>query len=140
MRRPITTKERLTLFLAAHGQCQRCGWRLSPGTRWEVDHVIPLALGGRDDVSNMQVLCQACHGSKTARQDLPAMGKARRIRARHLGAERPRHILPGSRRSRWKKRLDGSVQRRDPEGALPADTNSTVESSASGNARAGSKQ
>jgi 5-methylcytosine-specific restriction protein A len=111
-RRSLATRERLDLFLAARGRCQRCDWALAPGTRWEVDHVIPLALGGRDHAGNMQVLCVACHGGKTLREDVPAIAKTARIRARHLGARNSRSPLPGGRRSRWKKTIDGRVLER----------------------------
>jgi 5-methylcytosine-specific restriction protein A len=108
-RRRLSTRERLDLFLASRGRCQRCGWALTPGTRWEVDHVIPIALGGRDAIDNMQVLCSPCHGGKTHRQDVQAIAKTARIRARHLGARTSRRPLPGGRHSRWKKTLDGRV-------------------------------
>jgi 5-methylcytosine-specific restriction protein A len=111
-RRSLATRERLALFLAAHGRCQRCGWILAPGTRWEVDHVVPLALGGRDHADNMQVLCSPCHGGKTHRIDVPAIARTARIRARHLGARASRRPLPGGRRSRWKKTIDGRILER----------------------------
>ncbi|MHB2165659.1 HNH endonuclease [Alsobacter sp. R-9] len=108
-RRSISTRERLDLFLAAHGRCQRCGWSLTPGVRWEVDHVIPLALSGRDDIDNMQVLCVPCHSGKTSRQDVPAIAKVARVRARHVGAARSRRPMPGGKASRWKRTVDGRV-------------------------------
>lgn len=122
MRKSLSTMQRLDLFLNAKGQCQRCGWRLLPGTRWEVDHVIPLSLGGTDEANNLQVLCQACHGSKTAREDLPALSKVRRMRARHLGAHRPSKVMPGARKSTWRKRMDGSVERRFQSAKKPMHT------------------
>lgn len=112
MRRPLSTTQRLALFLTANGACQACGWRLTPGTRWEIDHIIPIALGGDNTEANLQVLCAACHGSKTARQDAPRLAKAARQRARHLGATQAQSLIPGSRRSAWQKRVDGRVQRR----------------------------
>jgi 5-methylcytosine-specific restriction protein A len=115
-RRSLATRERLALFLAANGRCQRCGWILAPGTRWDVDHVIPLALGGRDQPDNMQVLCPPCHGGKTHRIDVPAIAKTTRIRARHLGARASRRPLPGGRRSRWKRTIDGRVLERGQSG------------------------
>ena len=111
-RRSLGTRERLDLFLLAHGRCERCGWALAPGTRWDIDHVIPLALGGRDQADNLQVLCAACHGGKTHRIDVPAIAKTNRVRARHLGARTTRRPLPGGRRSRWKKTIDGRVVER----------------------------
>ena len=112
LRRSFSTRERFDLFPAAHGQCQRCSWSLTPGTRWEVDHVIALALGGRDDADNMQVLCSPCHGGKTRERDVPAIAKTARIRARHLGPRTSRRSLPGGRRSRWKKTVDGRIVER----------------------------
>jgi hypothetical protein len=85
--------------------------------RWDIDHVIPLALGGRDQADNLQVLCAACHGGKTHREDVPAIAKTARIRARHLGARAPRRPLPGGRRSPWKKTIDGRVLERSQIGA-----------------------
>ena len=111
-RRRLSTRERLDFFLAAQGRCQRCGWALTPGTRWEVDHVIPLALGGRDHPDNLQVLCSPCHGGKTHREDVPVIAKTTRIRARHLGARTTRRPLPGGRRSPWKKTIDGRIKER----------------------------
>lgn len=32
----------------------------------EVDHIVPLSVGGRDDESNYQSLCKPCHAVKTA--------------------------------------------------------------------------
>ncbi|MHB2170243.1 HNH endonuclease [Alsobacter sp. R-9] len=111
-RRSLSTRERLDLFIAANGRCQRCGWALRPGTRWDVDHVIPLALGGRDTPDNMQVLCVPCHSGKTRRQDVPTIAKIARVRARHLGAARARRPMPGGKDSKWKRTIDGRVVER----------------------------
>lgn len=32
----------------------------------EVDHIVPLAMGGAEDASNLQPLCRDCHAEKTA--------------------------------------------------------------------------
>jgi len=44
---------------------------------WEVDHIVPLALGGSDAMSNLQALCPRCHKAKT-REDIRRISKARR--------------------------------------------------------------
>jgi 5-methylcytosine-specific restriction protein A len=31
----------------------------------DIDHIVPLAKGGEDIESNVQVLCKACHKAKT---------------------------------------------------------------------------
>jgi 5-methylcytosine-specific restriction protein A len=41
-------------------QCQVCG-DLVHGKRAHVDHIVPKAKGGSDEVSNLRVLCISCH-------------------------------------------------------------------------------
>lgn len=35
----------------------------------EIDHIIPLALGGTNDLSNLQILCSSCNRQKRDRVD-----------------------------------------------------------------------
>ena len=35
----------------------------------EVDHVLPKAKGGTDDLKNLQSICSACHRAKTLRDE-----------------------------------------------------------------------
>jgi len=37
-------------------------------TATEVDHIIPKAKGGTDDMSNLQAINKECHKKKTARE------------------------------------------------------------------------
>jgi hypothetical protein len=48
----------------------------NPGP-YEVDHVINLAIGGKDDDDNCRLLCVPCHKIKTA-YDLKIIAKAKR--------------------------------------------------------------
>ena len=41
-------------------QCQVCG-AVVHGKRAHVDHIVPKAAGGSDEVSNLRVLCVSCH-------------------------------------------------------------------------------
>lgn len=45
-----------------------CHWCMSPLSESEVviDHLMPLALGGTDDVDNLVVACQRCNSVKGA--------------------------------------------------------------------------
>lgn len=47
-------------------RCLRCGKR-APDIRLTVDHVIPLELGGTNDIDNLQPLCFECNSGKGAR-------------------------------------------------------------------------
>ncbi|MGW6313831.1 HNH endonuclease [Streptomyces sp. NPDC055099] len=50
---------------AVAGQCTTCmGWFLP--SQVDIDHVLPLAKGGEDIGTNVQVLCKQCHKTKTA--------------------------------------------------------------------------
>ena len=52
--------------------CQSCGRLTADG---EVDHIIPLHLGGQESSSNRQWLCVECHESKSKGEgDLRATG------------------------------------------------------------------
>ncbi|WP_363326415.1 HNH endonuclease signature motif containing protein [Haloactinopolyspora sp.] len=53
--------------LAGIDRCARCGERGSPANPLTADHVVPVARGGTDDASNLQVLCRRCNSSKADR-------------------------------------------------------------------------
>lgn len=44
-------------------QCQSCG-KSDRETQLNVDHIIPLAKGGSNDISNLQTLCEQCNQQK----------------------------------------------------------------------------
>lgn len=54
-----------------HGLCQAC-LPDSITLATEVDHIIPLHRGGKDELRNLQSLCRECHRAKSA-----AEGEAR---------------------------------------------------------------
>ncbi|MCB0541720.1 MAG: HNH endonuclease, partial [Bacteroidetes bacterium] len=46
--------------------CVICGRSAKDGTTLHIDHIIPLANNGSNDISNLQVLCAECNfGKKT---------------------------------------------------------------------------
>ena len=58
-------REKSRAFLEAHPICEVAGCgHLSQHT----DHVIPRAMGGTDDDSNLSAKCASHHGKKTARE------------------------------------------------------------------------
>lgn len=62
-RKKYSTEVRRMIYNNADGRCQLCGRKImfSDAT---MDHVIPLALGGEDSVSNLQLACKVCNGAK----------------------------------------------------------------------------
>ena len=48
------------------GKCTVCGLNFKDGDKLEVDHIIPKALGGKDEYKNLQLLHRHCHDKKTA--------------------------------------------------------------------------
>ena len=82
----------------ANGQCEgllqsgeRCPCDLRPG-RFQVDHILPDALGGPSVLANAQCLCTACHRTKTDR-DVERLAKAKRQSDAHNGVTDP-HSRP----------------------------------------------
>jgi 5-methylcytosine-specific restriction protein A len=64
-----------------------CDAKFPGGVGAELDHILPLALGGADELANIQVLCGRHHREKT-RFDIGRIAKARRIRRREAGEKR----------------------------------------------------
>jgi RNA-directed DNA polymerase len=53
------------LLKVQKGKCRHCGLTFKPGDLWEVDHIIPRTLGGKDVYENLQLLHKHCHDVKT---------------------------------------------------------------------------
>jgi len=49
---------------------------------WDVDHILPLKLGGSHELENLQTLCYLCHKSKTKEDDMPAITEMKRTRSK----------------------------------------------------------
>lgn len=67
-----------------------CAWCMRDGkTNAEplvLDHIVPVAEGGQDELDNAQWICPGCHARKTSEET--ARGIARRKARRHLPVER----------------------------------------------------
>lgn len=94
-RKAIPSALRRAVIAAADGKCQACG---EPTDEWEIDHYYPVALGGTNDLSNLQALCPPCHKLKT-KKDVKDIAKSNRIRAKRLGTK-PK---------RWKRKISGKT-------------------------------
>lgn len=108
-RKEFSKKTKLQAWERCGGKCDECTATLYPG-KWHLDHIKPDAFGGEPVLDNAACLCLSCHNRKTGTEDIPKIAKSNRVRSKHLGLKVKRGPpMPGSRRSRFKKRMDGTV-------------------------------
>lgn len=110
-RKGFTPGQMRDLVFMQDGICPECGEpiNLARGDEVEVDHRIPLALGGTNGWRNMQALHADCHLEKT-RRDRKVIAKAARVAAKHSGPRPPaKHKLPGHKDDWMKRKVGGSA-------------------------------
>jgi 5-methylcytosine-specific restriction enzyme A len=111
-RRHWPISARLRIHERFHGICQMCRQPIDV-KGFDLDHHVPLAIGGEDVEENMRPLCRPCHRLKS-KGDATAICRTKRLAAKHAGAKAPsRTPMPGGRNSPWKRKLDGTVVRRE---------------------------
>lgn len=64
----FTATQVSALYQAQRGLCVSCRGKL--GDSYHRDHVVPLSLGGSNDISNIQLLCEFCNLSKGAKDPI----------------------------------------------------------------------
>lgn len=105
----IPDRVRLRVYLRADGRCLLCGRKIgNGGVNWHCDHISALVLGGENRESNLRPICEWCHYRKT-KTDIAEKAVTYRKRKASLGLKRSKNPMPGSRSSRWKKKMDGTV-------------------------------
>lgn len=62
-RQPIPRQLRHQVFQRDGYRCKECG-ATNKQTRLHVDHIVPVAKGGTNDISNLQTLCEECNMAK----------------------------------------------------------------------------
>jgi len=65
-----TRQTRNRRILAARPLCSSCELVGRVRAATEVDHIVPLFMGGTEAESNLQGLCHDCHAEKTARESV----------------------------------------------------------------------
>ena len=63
---PEMPNRKAKLLKQQKGKCPWCGLSFQDWDVLEVDHIIPRAIGGKDDYKNLQLLHRHCHDEKTA--------------------------------------------------------------------------
>jgi 5-methylcytosine-specific restriction protein A len=119
-RKPLTPKQRLQMFLDHNGICCLCGHKIDGvRERWIDEHELALWLGSLSEedrerlnaTSNRGPAHERCATIKTAKEATDR-ARGRKAAERHFGAKRPKKVMQGSRRSPWKKKLNGPAVRR----------------------------
>lgn len=62
----LSEDKRISIEEAQNYRCALCGRLLDKEAEPNVDHIIPLALGGIDEIGNFQLLCRKCNQGKSA--------------------------------------------------------------------------
>lgn len=63
-RKKFSSNKREDVYTKSKGVCAICG-KFIPHKEFTVDHIIPLAKGGTNDISNLQASCGVCNKIKT---------------------------------------------------------------------------
>lgn len=84
-RAEFTKATKLAAFKRANECCEDCGNLIT--TRAEYDHIVPAAIGGRNDLDNCQCLCRKCHRRKTD-TDWPAIARSTRLYEKRAGVRK----------------------------------------------------
>lgn len=66
-RRLMTKALRKQIMERDHYTCQICGKHMPDEVGLQIDHIVPVARGGKTVPSNLRVLCNKCNGRKGAR-------------------------------------------------------------------------
>ncbi len=119
-RRRLSRIEFAHLMLEQEGRCPACGEKLKADQIID-EHIVPLDLGGSNDLDNRALYCLDCAREKTV-DDQAASIHGRRVRGeigqkgrrelRRTHPHPPRASFPTNRNGRWKRKINGRVVRR----------------------------
>jgi 5-methylcytosine-specific restriction endonuclease McrA len=108
-RKRLTSAQRFTLLERQNDRCPYCEEPLF-GKPMVDEHILPLELGGSNDLSNRALLCVPCAKAKT-KDDHKRIAKARRLRKREAGENKRSRKIAG-------KPLGGGPLRRKMSGEV----------------------
>ena len=63
-RSDISNSRRMTVYERDDFKCRYCG-RSSPDIVLEIDHILPVSMGGTNDISNLVTVCSQCNNGKS---------------------------------------------------------------------------
>ena len=97
---PIPARVKVRIFDRFRGCCNQCGNPIRGSLLPAYDHVVAIINGGANAVSNIQLLCEPCHGEKT-KCDVAEKGFSYRKKLKAIGIKKKRSIRA------WRK-FDGT--------------------------------
>ena len=120
-RREFSAKTRRAAWERANGMCEgmvdmgyavvRCLAPVDTGN-FHYDHLDPDWYSKDNELENCAVLCVVCHKAKT-KTDVKNIAKSKRIIDKRIKARTPKgRPIPGTKRSGWKRKMNGEVVRR----------------------------
>ena len=77
-RKPVTYEMKWELAARQRWKCKTCK-KLLPLAA-QADHVVPLCLGGADEMKNLQMLCANCHAEKSRKEAKQSIEKGRGLK------------------------------------------------------------
>ena len=83
---------RLRIFRDHDGRCHISGRKITPADAWELEHIVPLSMGGEHRERNMAPALRDKHKAKT-RQEAASRARGDAAAKRHLGIETSRSKL-----------------------------------------------
>jgi 5-methylcytosine-specific restriction endonuclease McrA len=94
-RKRLSRRDRLAIWEAHGGVCVTCGLKIDGAReRWIVEHVRALELGGTNDTANLGPAHERCGIEKT-KDDHSRAGKAKAVKAKHLGIKKAKRPFRG---------------------------------------------
>lgn len=69
--------------------CEKCG---ALAKRFQIDHMIADAHGGKPVIENAELICEDCYSVKNPK-DTTIAAKLKRVEARHIGAVKPKGAI-----------------------------------------------
>ena len=123
-RKALTDRQKEQIRNKQNHDCAACGdsfWRGDPSQQQlqhkiQYDHILPLWLGGTNELDNIQALCMPCHSKKTCQEATIRAKNDRLIRAQKEGRGRKRRGQKLQSRGfdkTHRKKMNGDIERND---------------------------
>jgi hypothetical protein len=109
----MSARRKAHLFNLHDGICHLCHLPIDPVRQcFEISHDIPYEISRDDSDENCKPAHQRCHRVQTDTIDAPLIAKTRRQYQAHNGFKVSAQPMNGSKASKYRKRMDGTVELR----------------------------